>query len=77
MLSIRSLMVRFLTPGGIGELKGNQAVAISCYHASLHRGVWQETLTVDQDPREEFKAGLPAKDLITIQINEDHLERTV
>ena len=47
-----SLVIKFPTPQGTRILKGDQAIARSCYVTSLHKGVGLEILAIEDSTEE-------------------------
>ncbi|KAK3024354.1 hypothetical protein RJ639_043680 [Escallonia herrerae] len=69
--------MKFPTENGVGEVKGDQAVARQCYMASC-RNRANETLMIE-DLRDETKVerGKPAEDVFDIQLYPGNQEKTV
>ncbi|XP_074378433.1 uncharacterized protein LOC141719975 [Apium graveolens] len=70
--------MKFLTRDGIGEERGDQKMARSCYVASLRAdGVGGQVLPIeDMDVREnDEKRGKPAEDLVSIPLDPKYPER--
>ncbi|KAK3014804.1 hypothetical protein RJ639_009135 [Escallonia herrerae] len=71
------MKIKFPTENGVGEVKGDQAVARQCYMASC-RNRAKETLMIE-DLRDETKVerGKPAEDLFDIELYPGNQEKTV
>ncbi|KAK3034435.1 hypothetical protein RJ639_034672 [Escallonia herrerae] len=77
VVSTYHMKMKFPTENGVGEVKGDQAVARQCYMASC-RNRANETLVIE-DLRDETKVerGKPAEDLFDIQLYPGNQEKTV
>ncbi|KAK3025694.1 hypothetical protein RJ639_041699 [Escallonia herrerae] len=77
VVSTYHMKMKFPTENGVGEVKGDQAVARQCYMASC-RNIANETLMIE-DLRDETKVerGKPAEDLFDIQLYPGNQEKTV
>ncbi|KAK2998462.1 hypothetical protein RJ639_024206 [Escallonia herrerae] len=76
VVSTYHMKMKFPTENGVGEVKGDQAVARQCYMASC-RNRANETLMIE-DLRDETKAerGKPAEDLFDIELYPGNQEKT-
>ncbi|KAK3028738.1 hypothetical protein RJ639_037761 [Escallonia herrerae] len=77
VVSTYHMKMKFPTENGVGEVKGDQAVARQCYMASC-RNRANETLMIE-DLRDETKVerGKPAEDLFDIELYPGNQEKTV
>ncbi|KAK2998728.1 hypothetical protein RJ639_022763 [Escallonia herrerae] len=77
VISTYHMKMKFPTENGVGEVKGDQAVARQCYMASC-RNRANETLMIE-DLRDETKVerGKPAEDLFDIELYPGNQEKTV
>ena len=76
--STNSLVVKFLTPQGVGILRGDQDTTRSCYVTSLCRSITFEALNMEEmDPREEKEGVSPAKELIDMILDPERPDRLV
>ncbi|KAK3010982.1 hypothetical protein RJ639_011172 [Escallonia herrerae] len=77
VVSTYHMKMKFPTENGVGEVKGDQAVARQCYMASCQNRA-NETLVIE-DLRDETKVerGKPAEDLFDIQLYPGNQEKTV
>ncbi|KAK3037910.1 hypothetical protein RJ639_031801 [Escallonia herrerae] len=77
VVSTYHMKMKFPTENGVGEVKGDQAVARQCYMASC-RNIANETLMIE-DLRDETKVkrGKPAEDLFDIELYPGNQEKTV
>ncbi|KAK3043637.1 hypothetical protein RJ639_000053 [Escallonia herrerae] len=77
VVSTYHMKMKFPTENGVGEVKGDQAVARQCYMASCQNRA-NETLMIE-DLRDETKVerGKPAEDLFDIELYSDNQEKIV
>ncbi|XP_077250975.1 uncharacterized protein LOC143890252 [Tasmannia lanceolata] len=72
--------MKFITPGGVGEVRGDQPQSRQCYAAALRGKNASESLPIElYDLRDEAQVTVnePAEDLISIQLNIDDEQRVV
>ncbi|XP_077229834.1 uncharacterized protein LOC143862648 [Tasmannia lanceolata] len=72
--------MKFITPGGVGEVRGDQPQSRQCYAAALRGKNASESLPIElYDLRDEAQITVnqPAEDLISIQLNIDDEQRVV
>ena len=70
VVSTYSLVFKFLTPQGVGILRGDQAIARRCYVTSLPKNTGVEALNVEEiDPSGENKGMSPVEELTQIVLD--------
>ena len=74
------LILRFPTPNGVGEIRGDQLAARECYVSSMKTRKPQEALQVEiLYPRDDstIERGEPTEKLIPIVLDEDHPDKRI
>ena len=76
-MSTYHLKLKFSTDQGIGEVRGDQALARHCYNIALQGGIQPDPCPVDgldtcDDLTEE--RGTPIEDLVPIPLNDENAE---
>ena len=80
MVSTYHLKLKFPTNQGVGEVKGDQALARHCYNIALQRSDQSDLCSVDGlDARDDLaeERGSPIKDLVSIPLNDGNTEHVV
>ena len=80
IVSIYHLKLKFPTNQGVGEVRGDQALARHCYNIALQRSDQSDPCPVDGlDARDDLieERGGPIKDLVSIFLNDGNTEHVV
>ena len=74
------LILRFPTPNGVGEIRGDQIAARECYVSSMKTRKPHEALQVEVlNPRDDaaIEIGEPVEELTLVVLDEEHPDRKV